>query len=1219
MVKIFLFLISFILKNRQVGNFTPSVNGTNLVSTFVKNMDKEIIVQHGFTEISVSISQFVEVNPNGEITTTIGYPDSASYDPSNPFCSLIYPGSIEETFWAASLTRLTDFVIKTSVSDTSDMVGTHLIKASCFNLVSRVNGNATTTIQRRLTGIKVENMNNFGGVNKEMQFKVSFTKCSHAVLHVDFNDTTSDTIVHPKSLNCSEEFIFKHTYTNQGNYTIVVTASNNLSHVEVGKPTAPLIIQFAIEDLIVTNNCPIGFPPGDAEFTVELNKSLPLPTGVFLTWDFNDGNTVKKYFSEELSSGSSHKRKHQYASPLGAANVTITASNLVSTQEVISKCSVVRTLENLEFSASKQFVQTQGAVDFDVSVTQGTDVSYTIKFGDGKEDNKKVFGDSTGEKIKFTHQYDTPNNYTINVKVKNDVGEISSESPTWLKSPVVVYVQREVVKDAIKVTFPGKVAYPRDRNVEFRVEKISGQPDPTNAFILINFGDGSVTEVYVDNWDSPIPISHQYGPSSIGTVKFVVRIQNKVSNQTIKDEFLLQRQIEEPVLVTPTAVGVDKEFAVKASVSEGSHLTAEFILRDSNKVEVERKKVVYKDIADKELSTTFTVKKSEIYLMELLVSNDISSKNIPTPTQLFIQNPVDHIKFEEVKVIETKKDFSPKIIATLEPYPSAAKCLLSWGDGTPNLAQACPMESGKVTLNPHKYENPGQYKIVANVSNNIDDEIISLNFEAQEKIEGLSFMLKTSSLEQKSSEPLTKSLAVGTEVTFTASLTAGSNVTYTWILDGGFTEKTTQNVFVRKFSVPSDFELMLQASNGISSQEIKYRIKVVSDVGVQSVKFNGSVIVLIPEEIKIVLDKKPDSSVKQCFGFRFNTTVAGKDQEITFWRGNSQTTCRKDSNFVSDRFTEVPLAQEYTIPFTYDQKGLWQINLLALTEASSGSNFEFFVTVQNTPCNSPNVSIVPGIGGDSPAKMRVFFRSDPVSVFSTYFMYELDCKATDEILTFWEFYRLNKTNVNVGVKTPVSKYVGAIQNAGSVQFLPSTLHYGTYKVVYNVQMLKKGDPEVSKFRGHAGFYFEVKRTDLVAEIIYKNSRLVSFNESIEIDGITNTYDPDAKYKSDKSGMQFEWGCSKKGESFSWDTAKQIAHPDLNGRPAGCPNKTLPGCFGTGVGKLRADIGKFKLQTGSLCPLGEYYIYMKVIKGERTMTYRQLLRISAGKSPPVRIE
>ncbi|CAD5124264.1 DgyrCDS12559 [Dimorphilus gyrociliatus] len=1204
----------------QIGNFTPSVNSTNLVTEVITDLDKSIVIQHKLKSITLKTESVVEVNPTGTMTLTIQYPDLETFEPTNPFCSITVGSGTEKTHWAPTLQKATDFVTTENVDDSS--VGEQIIEASCFNLVSRANASATVVIQRRLQGIKVENMAQFAGVNKVVQFKVTFQKCSHAILHVDFNDTKSETFVHDNPLDCSAPYLINHTYTDQGDYTIVVTASNNLTHVEVGKPTTHVTVQFAIEKFIVTNNCPIGFPTGDAQFVVQLNKSFPMPSGVFLEWDFDDSNTEAKSYSKNLSTGGIVQKHHKFNSPLGVANVTIKATNLVSEETVVSPCSVMRAIGNLQFSTSKKYVKTKEEVVFDVSVNDGTDASYIIKFGDGNEANKKILGTSSGEVVNFSHKYDTADNYTINVEVKNDVSKVSSEDAGWTKDPVVVVVQREVIKEAIKLTFTKNVAYPKDRNVVFKIEKLSGNLDPSNAFILLNFGDGSVTEVYVDKWDNPIPISHQYGPGSIGEVNFVLKVENKVSNITIKDSFLLQREIENPVLKTPASVGVDIEFTVTATVTEGSHLIAQFVLKDSNQVEVERKTVSYTNVNDKEISAKFTVKKSEVYLMSLLVSNDISSKAIATPNQIFIENPVNHLKLKEVKVIETQKTFVPILIATREPYPTSAQIVLNWGDGSPLLKQSTPLETGEFILPGHKYLKPGLYKIYANISNNIDYDAISLSFEAQEVISDVSFKIATPAFEDVSGTTTVKPLAVGTSAIFTASYATGSNITFKWIFGGGYAITTTNTEVSHKFSVPSEYTLVLEASNDVGTVKAQYPIKVVSDVGVESVTFNGTVTIDVPETITINLDKEPDASIKQCFAFRFNTTSLLPDNDIYFWRGNSKSTCKKDPKFKESQFSEIILAQTITEQFTYKIKGTWQITLTALTETSSGEKFEFLVAVQSTPCNNPNVTINPNVGGSSVKKMRNFYKSDPIRVVSDFFDFNVDCKATDAIRITWEFFKLNKTNVNVGVKEDVSKYPGAIQNAGGIEFRKSTLAYGSYKIVYTVMMYKEDDPEVSLFRNSSAFFFEVKRTDLVAEIIGKTSILVSYNESLGIDGITNTFDPDTKHPSDKSGMKFEWWFSLLSEPLSWNMTNIIQIPSISATPTGCPDYTKPGVtgpFGTGFGKLSADVGKFKMHTGFLCPLNSYKLWLRVTKGVRTQIYKQVIKTSAGKSPPVIIE
>ncbi len=195
-----------------------------------------------------------------------------------------------------------------------------------------------------------------------------------------------------------------NTYAALGSYTVVITASNQVSLVTG-------IIQVDVEEVITGLNAQTSSPTPLGQST-SLTATVESGTGVSYTWDFGDG---------QLGSGTA--ASHLYAAP-GSYTAVVTASNKVNSVTTNIEVLVQQSISGL--IASNDGPTTSGLpATLSAEIISGTAVSYGWDFGDG------ITG--TGQTV--THTYASAGIYTATVFASNLVSQQSAETQVTVNNP----------------------------------------------------------------------------------------------------------------------------------------------------------------------------------------------------------------------------------------------------------------------------------------------------------------------------------------------------------------------------------------------------------------------------------------------------------------------------------------------------------------------------------------------------------------------------------------------------------------------------------------------------------------------------------------------------------------------------------------------------------------------------------------------------------------
>jgi PKD repeat protein len=271
----------------------------------------------------------------------------------------------------------------------------------------------------------------------------------------------------------------KHTYVNEGTYTVSLKVRNNFGEdIKVRSNLIAVNKSPAVDFSADRTTIGVG---GRVTFT---DLSMNTPTS--WVWDFGDGTT-----------GTGAKPDHVYRTT-GVYDVTLTASNPDTTNSrTKNQYITVLNIPRADFAADK----TRGGTPMDVNFIDqsiGSPTSWQWDFGDGSASTEK----------NPVHEYTVPGSFNVTLKVSNANGQDATSR-----------------KDFI-VTTPAPVA-------DFKADRQSGKAPFVVRFTDLSkgnptawswdFGDGTGSDdqnpshIYMNegSYDVHLTVSNQYGSDTI--------------------------------------------------------------------------------------------------------------------------------------------------------------------------------------------------------------------------------------------------------------------------------------------------------------------------------------------------------------------------------------------------------------------------------------------------------------------------------------------------------------------------------------------------------------------------------------------------------------------------------------------------------------------------------------------------------------------------------
>ncbi len=278
-----------------------------------------------------------------------------------------------------------------------EAVGNYVATVTATNLVSTAVATTTVTITDvPITGLVATN-DSPTELGNTTTLTATISGGTNVIYSWNFGDGTS-----------AGGRIVTHIYPSVGNFTAMVTASNNNNTVHAN--TVVHIQDIPIAGLEASNSSPTYL--GD---TTHFTATIASGTNATYAWAFGDG-----------SHGSGAFPGHVYPA-LGPYTAVVTATNSVSSQSISTQVTILEEpITGLSVSNDSP-TYLGNATHFAASVVSGTSVSYAWDFGDGQ----------VGSGATPSHTYPDLGEYTAIVTATNSVStETVSTTVSIIDMPV---------------------------------------------------------------------------------------------------------------------------------------------------------------------------------------------------------------------------------------------------------------------------------------------------------------------------------------------------------------------------------------------------------------------------------------------------------------------------------------------------------------------------------------------------------------------------------------------------------------------------------------------------------------------------------------------------------------------------------------------------------------------------------------------------------------
>ena len=288
-----------------------------------------------------------------------------------------------------------------------------------------------------------------------------------------------------------------HSFNRAGEFNVTVTAFNAISQLEAWDMVHA---QERIEglELIVSEYISFG---ESITFQFEQRKG----NNITYIINFGDGGSSQRIAVNSI------KRTYNR---VGVFNVTVEAVNQISTQTIVKMITVQRKIRGFEFAHSITGVKTGSPTVISWKITNGSDVSFVVYFGDGTQTQTNV--------LTLRHNYTTWGTYSVKIIAFNLIG------------PNSTITQEAVVDDPIV----GLAAYADHHTIDMydNVTIVAKILQGSRVTYKFDFGDSSAqVETQTNN------VTHQYFKYGLFTV--VVTAENSQSsiNEQVNDTIKVRK------------------------------------------------------------------------------------------------------------------------------------------------------------------------------------------------------------------------------------------------------------------------------------------------------------------------------------------------------------------------------------------------------------------------------------------------------------------------------------------------------------------------------------------------------------------------------------------------------------------------------------------------------------------------------------------------------
>ena len=503
--------VEFVHAYTSVGNYTANFMSSNKVGGYNISLP-ELVIQVPVSGIRLRGPLLVSVPDNGRVEYNV----TMTGTPSNPFCHWTFADGTAKTVFDTFLPDILQDVQVFTYDES--MTGEQAVVVNCSNLVSSGQASATVMVQRCVEDVRITVITPEVAVSQTAMVKVTARKGSHLQFTIDFRDGNTTTLSHSDQLNSTTAVAFQHVYTVAGNYTVHVTASNNVSSLNV---TAYVIVQQPLNrgDIELKPNTtrrPTSVP--SFKFAIAVangQKAQNMPTDIYVSSTFPGSDTYTLFAGNKWPF---HFERSFVGIPAGNVTLIVTLSNRVSSETFNVTVQLQELISGLSVRAPPFAVKDEQVI-ISVKLEAGSDIVGKVDFGDNKA-IETIPGEHINKTFNLTHEYDTAGTFQVVVTLKNDIRTTTNVSNELI---VQKRVGGLVLVGDVFVKIP-------DGKLRLAIERQEYEPVQTPFTITVSYGQEEPKHIQ-SNFSSPFNLSHEF--KKLGAFTVHVNVSNNVSIQSL--------------------------------------------------------------------------------------------------------------------------------------------------------------------------------------------------------------------------------------------------------------------------------------------------------------------------------------------------------------------------------------------------------------------------------------------------------------------------------------------------------------------------------------------------------------------------------------------------------------------------------------------------------------------------------------------------------------
>ncbi|CAH1244449.1 PKD1 [Branchiostoma lanceolatum] len=800
------------------GNYTVQVTVQNNVSSYQWSVPEPgVVVRLRITEIFLFSDYFVTVPTQGSV--------NHDFEVRLPM-SDAYPARVYVSF------TLDNGVTQNSISTGLSAAGVHhgvfpltkadvgMIKAvvTVYNLITSVTVEHDMEVQEVITGLRGLALADVIPVNTDAIFLLSVLTGSHVTFKLDYGDGKADVFQHPNLFAVSEVTEPIHSYNDSGTYQLIVTAWNNISSANYVFDQY-MTVEYPLGNLFVTVNNPFPVPSGVATVLVDVLPDTPPPSSVRCQFDFGDGE-VDDPKAHNLSVGARHSQHHKFDvfSPLETYVTRVWCRNGISSQFIEREVKFEGVVSGLKAVTDIVNVPVNGTVCLTISVTRGSDLNFTVEYGDGTV--KSVLPEDREAKYQPTfvyHSFKDVGQFSISVTATNAVSQ--------QKFKVVQDITVQMPISGFRLDVSSPVPVPPGK-ADFEVE-IYGDL-PTDAFYLWQFGDGTMLSDVTT--DKSYTQSHTYNRMSTGRRNVSLTCSNLVSTVTetaVVEVFETITGLALNVSSHIATVGVMIEFTI--TMTKGSSVVYDVNFGDRTSTTLHQP---LPHNVSRPIHFTYAYNNSGLFDVLVTASNEVGMQLVALLAPITAQFEITNLTLTYDDLIS----YPPGLVSFVVSVPPSIipptniSMHIEFGDGVNEDREAFDIATDYPEIITHQYSQSavGTTQVSVECFNLVSKKRFDVSVTIQERIAGLSTLVSTDRTHVGGEVTVDITVATGSHLTFNVDFGDGTNQVSSFLSHKNVVMKHTYSVegyYRIRVAVSNHFHT-LEDEAGISVQHPVYGLNV---------------------------------------------------------------------------------------------------------------------------------------------------------------------------------------------------------------------------------------------------------------------------------------------------------------------------------------------------------------------------------------------------------